>query len=260
MRPSAPADASWSPRFFEKSALFSPLGELARAFANEDDWPSVSAIDRALSARAAVRFEEQAPKSRRQKRSTLAPARLYDARIYLEGVVPTRAQNWHDLLNALVWNAFPKSKAALHARQYAAIVARIAPGAKTLPPTRTRELDGLALVDEGGLVLLAEPDVSETMTRALESGDAQPIHEAIRQKRAEALIFGHAVYEHLVRAAPAVRATTHLVALPGRLPESTEERVRVGDAALARALTEGAFSDPARARSLPVTEALARPR
>ncbi len=46
----------------------------------------------------------------------------YEPRCYLKGEVPTRADNWHDLLNALVWLTFPKTKAVLNARHYHALM------------------------------------------------------------------------------------------------------------------------------------------
>ena len=52
-----------------------------------------------------------------------------------------------------------------------------AAGARTLPSSRTRELDALALLDEGGVVLLA--------------GDP-----------ASAVVFGHAIYESLALGIP----------------------------------------------------------
>ena len=42
----------------------------------------------------------------------------YEPRCYLKGEVPTRANNWHDLLNALVWLTFPQAKAAINARHF----------------------------------------------------------------------------------------------------------------------------------------------
>jgi hypothetical protein len=78
---------------------------------------------------------------------------MYDARI-VQGVVPTRPGNWHDFLNALVWATFPRAKAALHRRQHALIRSWIPPGATRLPNARTREQDALALLDEGGILLL----------------------------------------------------------------------------------------------------------
>jgi hypothetical protein len=134
---------------------------------------------------------------------------LYDGRIAIGRRVPTRANCWHDFLNALVWGTFPRSKQALHSRQHRAIAARIEPGARVLPPTRTRELDALALLDEGGVIVSA--DDPEPLKKALRfdthSDRASASHgsvstgvlrNAIASGQAEAIVFGHAIFESLV--------------------------------------------------------------
>ena len=160
---------TFDPRFFERDARFSPITPCAKIFADYTDWPAPSDLDRELSARAGVRFVLAKPRPRRQ-RGPVDVRDMYDARI-ARGEVPTREKNWHDFLNALVWATFPKSKATLHARQHRAI--REWAGAdvvRRLPNARTRELDALALIDEGGVIVC---------------DDAK-------------LVFGHALYEGFV--------------------------------------------------------------
>src|SRR4249919_2448300 len=41
----------------------------------------------------------------------------YESRILQRGEIATRANNWHDLLNALIWKKFPAIKSVLNARQ-----------------------------------------------------------------------------------------------------------------------------------------------
>jgi hypothetical protein len=48
-------------------------------------------------------------------------ARDYESHILETGLVPTRPDTWHDVLNALVWLRFPRFKAALNAAHGAAI-------------------------------------------------------------------------------------------------------------------------------------------
>lgn len=67
------------------------------------------------------------------------------------GAVPTRADNLHDLLNALTWARFPRAKQALCERQVAlARARRIERGQQRL---RSREQDSCAMLDEGGMIL-----------------------------------------------------------------------------------------------------------
>jgi hypothetical protein len=98
---------------------------------------------------------------------TIDPLSLYEVRIHETGEVPTRPDNMHDLLNAMIWAAFPHSKRALTAA-LAAIQRARAIGRATLPMARSRDHDRLAMIDEGGVI----------------------------RARDGAWIFGHAIFEH----------------------------------------------------------------
>jgi len=212
-------DRSFDGRFFEGHALFWPLAPAASSFSDERDWPAVEAYQRAFVDPTAtpVRFEA-APPPRGRRRPTLDPQRLYDARITRERCVPTRPRSWHDFLNALVWATFPRAKLALHQRQHRALVERIPPGARTLPATRSREHDALALIDEGGVVVL-------------DDGHAR-----------EMVLFGHALYEGLVLGRGAMTACA-IPAPVTALPSDPHARVAVADEALAAYLAS-AVLDP----------------
>jgi DUF3025 family protein len=167
------------------------LGEAERS----SGFPQPETIDAALGRRAGVRFERQRPVSRR-RRGPRDPASMYDARITRAGCVPTRPGSWHDLMNALVWATFPLAKRALHERQHGLVV----PAAPGESARRPRELDALALLDEGGLVVVAEgPLASESAEIAVRE---RAIEEAIAAGAATAFIFGHAIYEGLVLGRP----------------------------------------------------------
>jgi hypothetical protein len=213
------AAAPFDERFLERSSLFAPVQRAARAVCDAArargaepearGFPPVDTYGEVFGLTPApVRFEAAAPRPRRRghRREPIDVQALYDARITLERVVPTRPCSWHDFMNALVWGTFPKAKLALHARQHRAIAERIEPGARTLPPTRTRELDALALLDEGGVLL---------------PSGAQGGDEA-------AVVFGHAIYESLALGVPpAVVAAIHLPAPVDSLDEALA--VAIGD-------------------------------
>jgi hypothetical protein len=123
---------------------------------------------------------------------------MYDARIAREGCVPTRPGSWHDLMNALVWATFPAAKRALHARQHGLVV----PAAPGESAHRSRELDALALLDEGGVVVVTPSPIADedALARALARGEAT------------ASVFGHAIYEGIVLGRPAPLASVVCVA------------------------------------------------
>lgn len=171
-------------RFYERHPAFASVARAAATFRDEADWPPVARYDELFAGVGPVRFEE-APVKRKRPPGPVVRSDLYDATIVQRRVVPTRARMWHDYLNALVWASFPAAKLALHTRQHTAIERWIPVGATHLPNARTRELDALALVDEGG-VLLAGGD---------------PV------------LFGHALLEGLVLGQPAMVARA--VVVPG---------------------------------------------
>ncbi|MGK4003028.1 DUF3025 domain-containing protein [Sorangium sp. So ce1036] len=257
--PGAPSrrSLSWEPLFYEKSGLFWPIRPRAEAFATFAAWPSVEDYNRALGPGFPVRFAEQAPTPRRRRRrGPVDPAALYDARIHVEGRVPTRPSNWHDFLNMLVWSAFPRAKAELHARQHRSIAARLDPGAEVLPPSRTRELDGLALLDEGGLLLLHDARRAAPLDDASGLWDrAEEVRGAVRRGEAAALVFGHALYESLLSPGPAVYALVQPIPCAGPIPAASAERVALADARLRDALrAPGTFAAPERSGRLPLDE------
>lgn len=146
-------------RFFERDPRFWSIAPAAQVFATYTDWPEPEDYVRAFRGREApVTFVSTKPKTRRRREPpALDLAAMYDAQI-VSGKVPTRPRCWHDFMNALVWATFPRSKQVLHARQHQLICAWIPPGATQLPNARTRAQDALALVDEGGVLLLSAGD------------------------------------------------------------------------------------------------------
>ncbi len=226
----------FDPAFIDRDVLFRPIASAYRRLGPHADFPPVAALARVFTGVGPVRFVSAEP--RRRRGACVEVESLYDARIALERSVPTRPRCWHDLMNALVWGTFPDAKRALHARQHRAIAARVTPGARALPP-RTRELDALALVDEGGvLVLAAEP---ERTIRALAARTPGVLPSLLRSAEALLVVFGHAVYESLALGArPAVVA-----AFVAPLERGETDCTRTADHALAQALDGGRrFLDP----------------
>jgi DUF3025 family protein len=182
----------FEPRFLERDPLFWPLARAARALGPHHDFPPVEAFGKVFEGDPPVRFV--APSPRRRRGSPVDVRALYDARITIERAVPTRPRCWHDLMNALVWGTFPKAKLALHARQHRLIAERIGPDARGLPP-RSPQLDALALLDEGGIVVMASDAGTAQLT--LRTGGAGTLGTMVESGRADALVFGHAIYESL---------------------------------------------------------------
>ena len=121
--------------------------------------------------------------------------RQYEPRCYLNGEVPTRADNWHDLLNALVWLAFPKAKAAINARHYAALMKLDAEVVDASNSQRGAVRDVNTLLDESGVIVVYADDELAGLLRDFRW------KELFWQRREQVktgmgfYLFGHGLYE-----------------------------------------------------------------
>lgn len=246
---------AWDARFYDKNPLFWPLKARASVFENHADWPSIAEMDAAWFEFTGMHFHEQPPRPRRRRRGRRLPIEkesLYDAQIAISGSVPTRPRNWHDYLNALVWATFPHAKRRFHERQHEAVAARIQAGDRVLPGTRTRELDGLAILDEGGMILLVEPDLEQEIAQWIDQKNLDRVGQAIRAGQAMTLLFGHALYETLLgENASATWAMVTLIPIP--VPRPGIVAVNVASRRLAeRIAAPESFSNPDTFRNLPL--------
>lgn len=160
----------------------------------------------------------------------------YEAHIAATGRVPTR-ENLHDLFNALVWLAYPRTKAALNARQ-ADELAR-----DGVRETRGAVRDAATLIDESGVLLAADEPAFDALRR-LDWTELLLRQRARWGREIVALAFGHALIEKLVT--PYKGLTAAVVCLP------RAEAAGAGfDAAAARWVAEAALA-PALLAHLPV--------
>lgn len=102
------------------------------------DWPTVAALDARLALPDKHLVEQDA--------TLLADGLHYETRIAGRGRIATRADNWHDLFNALVWARYPSIKQALN-RQQCRHIAMMAPG------QRNRAQAALTQFDETGVIV-----------------------------------------------------------------------------------------------------------
>lgn len=122
----------------------------------------------------------------------------YEEHAFLTGEVETRLDNRHDLFNALIWFAFPLTKAVFNRRHVAALGAARAQGTAA----RGRLRDALTQFDECGVVVAGS---SPGLWQALR---AHRWREVFVERRDELLrttrfvVFGHASIDAL--AAPFV--------------------------------------------------------
>lgn len=121
----------------------------------------------------------------------------YEAFIARTGTVPTR-DNPHDLLNGIVWLAYPATKRRLNLLQADAIARAGIAG------SRGDVRDALTLFDENGAVLCAPA----TFVDALRARDWHALFVTQRElwQSAQLVLFGHALLEKLAQPRKAITA------------------------------------------------------
>jgi hypothetical protein len=120
----------------------------------------------------------------------------YEIGIHRSGLVPSRECNRHDLFNALIWLAFPATKAELNAVHQTTLQ----PGLNRLPAS-----DAATLFDESGLVLAGEDD---RLARLLATRQWREAFVTRREdwKNIRVHVIGHAVLEKLLNPWPGITA------------------------------------------------------
>lgn len=122
----------------------------------------------------------------------------YEERAWLSGEVATRPDNRHDWFNALIWLAFPRSKAALNRRHYTALLESRRRGSAARGALR----DALTQFDECGVAMVS---TSPELWAALRDHRWHELFVECREELMRStrfLVFGHASHDLL--AAPFV--------------------------------------------------------
>ncbi|WP_258224219.1 DUF3025 domain-containing protein [Stenotrophomonas sp. HMWF003] len=194
------------------------------------DWPTVPALDARLMLPGRQLVE--------QDDALLADGLHYEQRI-AQGRIATRAENWHDLFNALVWARHPAIKDALNARQCLHIGCHG-------PQQRNRAQAALTQFDETGVIVrVRDPAVVQAWDR--HDWAALFVDGAGRWRSGEiavAAVIGHALMEQAL--------------LPGRLLVGkclvvcADEDARAVAQAAQMIQSGRALSDPLELRPLPL--------
>lgn len=235
----------WDPAFHERSPIFEPLWPIAREL-NHPTWPDLDELSRLAAAKALVTASGVPIRFVPQSRL----AQSYESRIHFRGEVQTRARNWHDLLNALVWLTFPCAKAALNARHFAALAQRASEGALNRGPIA----DALTLFDEGGIIVVSS---SARLLELLATFQWKALFWASRSEvlaRMKFLGLGHALYEKALEPYLGVTGRAVLFEVEAQwLARPLQEQLRAVDAMLSAYIADrGRFQTTLELAPLPV--------
>lgn len=142
-------------------------------------------------------------------------ARDYESHILQTGGIPTRPDNWHDLMNALVWLRFPHFKAALNAAHTDAM-------AFETGSLRGRRRDALTVLDESGVLVMSRDPALPVLLAQLRW------HELFWRKRDQVMarmhfvVVGHALLEKALSPFPAMTGKCLLLGSESFQPDSLD--------------------------------------
>lgn len=237
MRFEAPARSAVDADVF-RHPLFQCLTPAQLALCLAPDWPGIdemNALWRPPQNRNGMNY-------RFVLQEALADGRHYESRIDELGLISTRAENWHDLFNAFIWQNMPRIKMALNAGQVEDIEAY---GTRQ----RTRRQSAMTHFDEAGAVLrLDDP----AMQAAWDEHDWPAFFARWPQAEADSSLqlwpFGHALLEHALN--PDIALVAKALVLKSRDAWSTEAMDRF----ISGRIRDGqCLQDPQELRPIPLT-------
>ena len=189
----------WNREVLLNSPLFAPLHPLL-ADLEICDFPALQDCNALLERHSSIIVQSgMSLRFVSQECGKLSFEAQYEPRCYLTGEVQMRANNRHDLFNALVWLTFPKTKAILNARHYHALLDERASG----NPARGAVRDVNTLFDESGVIVAyadnnADAHSNTGLAGLLRSFEWKELFWQRREQvRAgmEFYLFGHGLYE-----------------------------------------------------------------
>lgn len=190
----------WNKEALLRMLPFVPL-HAAISMVESDGFPSLSGCNALLAARRSPITVHSGQQLRfvPQEYGRLPFEAQYEPRCYLKGEVPTRADNWHDLLNALVWLTFPKAKAAINARHYQALTENSGASNSVIPSQRGAVRDTNTLLDESGVIVACADVELAQLLRNFQWKELFWQQRARVQSGMGFYLFGHGLYEKAMR-------------------------------------------------------------
>lgn len=174
-----------------------------------------------------------------------ADGMVYECRIWENGEVATRQDNWHDFFNALVWLTFTQTKVAVSACH---VEAMTAPG-----EARGRVRDALTHFDECGIVVLSSQPELLDLLRGFEWKKLFVERREDVKRSMRFVIFGHATYEQMLQPFRGLTAKAVLYEVSEDwLQMSEAAQTTAVDALLAADLASGRYQRPRDFQPLPL--------
>ena len=149
-------------------------------------------------------------------------ARDYESRILSSGCVPTRPDNWHDVMNALVWLRFPQFKAALNAAHGVALTTETS-------SLRGRRRDALTVLDESGIWVTSRDQALADLLQQRQWHQLFWTQRRQVQTDMQFVVVGHALLEKMLNPYPAMTGKCLLLA-PATTPDPDQSALALAEA------------------------------
>ncbi|MBO1518749.1 DUF3025 domain-containing protein [Oceanisphaera pacifica] len=216
----------WDAKVTQRNAVLGQLTGLIHI--DWDHWPSVDQLNHTLGAKLPVRFIDD---------NDFVALNCYYEQAVDQGLVPTRAANWHDFFGAVIWALFPNTKALLNRLHMADIHAQ---GLR-----RTPRRDRITHFDECGMVLAVTHKAQMSELLVAHNWQQLFIDERTRWGHDwQPFIFGHALYEQALTPFVGMTAKCVVVEMPADFfKRPLAERYALLDVQLAAELENNALFD-----------------
>ena len=195
--------SAWDARFATRSPLFEPYVDVAVRWQHAPAFPARSAFADALYAAGPVTNAAG---------HVLVPglppdaggALAYERSVWSDAVLGLREDDWHDLMNLLVWCVFPATKARLNA-------AHVEEAHGDPAGRRSPRRDALTLFDENGLLVACADPSLERLLREFRWRELFVDRRAEVARSMRFLVFGHGLLDKA--RAPFIGLTAHALVL-----------------------------------------------
>jgi len=235
--------------------MYEPVRQLASYFRGFQQWPGLEDYRRLLSEHPtittlngkALSIVEQAGKPENFTEH-------YAPRIYYNGEIQTRTDNWHDFFQFLTWFIFPRTKAVINSIHIPLARERIEQDEANRCEANQGESRGrrspientLSLFDEGGVVILSSDESLLEHIRHFEWKKLFWERREELERNLRCVTFGHAMYEKGLK--PYIGMTANAILLHcdrSVIDMELDTQLSWIDGELARIFTEGSrYTNP----------------
>lgn len=187
---------TWKPDFPHLSDIYKPILPAYEAITPQKaHWPGLNEYQALINQHAPPIVNQQNKEITFVQQSKSCPSyeSQYEPRIYLEGEVQTRMENWHDFFQVLVWKTFPKTKLLLNDLHYQESSRRLRKDHSN--KQRTSVENFITLFDECGIVIVSHDKELLNMIENFQWKEIFVENRRAFSTHLDCITFGHAMYE-----------------------------------------------------------------